>query len=95
MPPVPARNCRRLILSLRLAWSAISFTRASTFFWSSVCGIGMCSPFDTIWVGIGEWNRLASSARVSLESCSSLSQTSASRSPRIAMVLLLLKAPSA
>src|SRR6266850_7761981 len=87
MPPVPARNWRRLMLSLLLAWSAISLMRASTFFWSSVCGIGMCSPFDTICVGIGEWNRFASSARVSFASCSSLSQTSASRSPRIVMTL--------
>src|SRR5437588_5850677 len=61
--------------------------RASTFFWSSVCGMGMCSPFDTICVGIGEWNRFAASARVSCSSCSSLSQTSASRSPRIVMTL--------
>ena len=36
--------------------SANSLIRPSTFFWSAVCGIGLNSPFEMHWVGIGDWN---------------------------------------
>ena len=63
--------------------SARSAMRCSTRFCSAVCGIGMCSPLETMRVGTGEWRWSTSSARASFESCSSLSQTSSSRSPRV------------
>ena len=48
MPPVLARNFRRLMPSFLAAPSASSFVRASTRCCSRVCGIGIHSPFDTI-----------------------------------------------
>ena len=60
----------------------------STFAAPSVCGIGMCSPFETICVGTGECrSRLVGPGQFA--SCSSLSQTSSSRSPRVVIPLLL------
>jgi len=55
IPPVPARNCRRLIPSFLAAESAISLIRCSTCFCWSVCGWGMYSPLETIRVGTGDW----------------------------------------
>src|SRR2546425_5787455 len=67
MPPAPARNARRLIPSFLAAPSASCLARASTLCWSSVWGMGMYSPFDTSWVGIGE-NGSAASALAHLAS---------------------------
>src|SRR5262245_33410167 len=81
VPPVPARNCRRLRPSFLAAPSASSSVRASTRFCFSVWGGGMYSPFETIWVGIGIPYASVSSAGVHCASCSSLSQASSSRDP--------------
>src|SRR6266508_3195406 len=43
----------------------------------------MYSPFETIWVGIGDAKSSASSAGAHLASCSSLNHASSSREPGI------------
>src|SRR2546428_6328251 len=76
VPPVEPRNCRRLMPSFFAAPSASSFSLASTFFWLSLCGGGMYSPFETTRVGTGDGKSgsSASYARVHFASCSSLSK---------------------
>ncbi len=80
VPPDEVMNERRLIPSFFEAASASSLIRASTFFCCAVCGSGMYSPLETIWVGIGERSPSSTaSAGVNFSSCSSLNQLSASR----------------
>ena len=55
MPPEVCRNARRDIPSLRPYSSAISRISDSTAFWSSVCGIGSNSSFETTCVGSGRF----------------------------------------
>src|SRR6267143_1382353 len=81
MPPAPARNARRLIPSFLAALSASSLVRASTRFCSWVWGMGIHSPFDTIWVGIGD-GKGSASALAHFASCASLSHVSTLRSSR-------------
>jgi len=76
----------RLLRQLRIAPlladpSASSLMRCSTCFCCRVCGSGMYSPFETIWVGTGERKSsfTTSSAGVTFVSCSSLNHESASR----------------
>ena len=53
MPPAVVKNRRRLI-PFRFASSLPSaFVRASTSRWRAVCGAGMNSSLETLWVGIG------------------------------------------
>jgi len=78
-PPVVVRNLRRDMPSRFAACSESAARRASTSFCLSVWPIGMYSPFDTIWVGIGECTRSAWSAGASRSSWASLNQASSSR----------------
>src|SRR5215472_14910044 len=63
--PQPVRkNCRLLRPSFGAMSSAISLTRSSKRRCCAVCGNGLNSPFETIWVGTGEWNAACSAGSV-------------------------------
>src|SRR6516162_1050011 len=64
MPQLVRRNCRRSSPSLGAIASAISLTRSSKRRCCAVCGNGLNSPFDTIWVGTGERNAARSAGSV-------------------------------
>ena len=72
-PPCPAleaRNRRRSIPCRGPRPSASSLMRASTRCCSRVCGSGMNSPLETIWVGTGEANAATSAGAVRVSSSS-------------------------
>src|SRR5262245_42601659 len=56
--------------SRRAEASASSTTRASTRFWLSVCGRGLNSPLETIWVGTGDGKAARSAGATSCNSFS-------------------------
>src|SRR5713101_5273795 len=60
------------------SWLPSSLIRASTRRWFSVCGAGMNSSLETLWVGIGPGNAAVSEGRTAL---SSSSLSSLMRSP--------------
>ncbi len=53
MPAALWKNCRRDSPCLPPSSSAIASSRASTSFCFSLCGGGVNSSLETIWVGIG------------------------------------------